>query len=64
MTINNINIDATLKKVNSLLAEEKELSPTMRAMVELLILLVTMLVNRLNVNSRKDLSQNNFDIFR
>ncbi|MCR4321295.1 MAG: IS66 family transposase [Candidatus Brocadiaceae bacterium] len=52
MTINNINIDATLKKVNSLLAEEKELSPTMRSMVELLILLVTLLVNRLNVNSR------------
>ncbi|MCP4460892.1 MAG: IS66 family transposase [Cytophagales bacterium] len=52
MTINNINIDATLKKVNALLTEEKELSPAMRSMVELLILLVTLLVNRLNVNSR------------
>jgi transposase len=52
LTINNINIDATLKKVNALLAEEKELSPTMRSMVELLVLLVTLLVNRLNVNSR------------
>ena len=52
MTINNIDIESTLKKVNSLLATEKELSPTMRSMVELLVLLVTLLVNRLNVNSR------------
>lgn len=52
MTINDINIDATLEKANVLLAEEKELSPAMRSMVGLLVLLVTLLVNRLNVNSR------------
>jgi len=51
LTINNIDIDATLEKVKTLLIEEKELSPTMRSMVELLVLLVTLLVNRLNVNS-------------
>ncbi|MDR4507613.1 MAG: DUF6444 domain-containing protein [Candidatus Brocadiaceae bacterium] len=51
MTINNINIDATLEKVKKLLSEEKELSPTMRSMVELLVVLVTLLANRLNVNS-------------
>ncbi|MFQ5688243.1 MAG: IS66 family transposase [Candidatus Scalindua sp.] len=52
MTINNINIDSTLEKAKALLVEEKELSPTMRSMVELLVLLVTLLVSRLNVNSR------------
>jgi len=51
LTINNIDIDATLEKVKILLTEEKELSPTMRSMVELLVLLVTLLTNRLNLNS-------------
>ncbi len=51
MTINNIDIDATLEKAKTLLVEENELSPTMRSMVELLVLLVTLLANRLNLNS-------------
>ena len=51
MTIQNIDIDATLNKVKTLLVEEKELSPTMRSMVELLVLLVTLLANSLNLNS-------------
>jgi len=51
LTIQNIDIDATLKKVKTLLVEEKELSPTMRSMVELLLLLVTLLANSLNLNS-------------
>ena len=51
MTINNIAVDVTLEKVKKLLIEEKELSPTMRSMVELLVLLVTLLANRLNLNS-------------
>ncbi len=51
MTIQNIDIDATLKKVKTLLVEEKELSPTMRSMVELLVLLVTLLANSFNLNS-------------
>lgn len=51
MTIQNIDIDATLKRVKTLLVEEEELSPTMRSMVELLVLLVTLLVNSLNLNS-------------
>ena len=52
MTVQNIDIDATLEKVNKLLAEEKGLSPAMRSMVELLVLLITLLVGRLNLNSR------------
>ena len=51
MTIQSIDIDATLKKVKTLLVEEKELSPTMRSMVELLVLLVTLLANSLNLDS-------------
>lgn len=52
MTIDNIDIDVTLKKVETLLSEEKGLLPAMRSMVELLVLLITLLVYRLNRNSR------------
>lgn len=52
MTIETIDIDATLQKVEKLLSEEKGLSPTMRSMVELLMLLIRLLVGRLNRNSR------------
>ena len=52
MTIQNIDIDATLEKVKKLLVKEKDLSPAMRSMVELLVLLITLLVGRLNLNSR------------
>jgi len=52
LTINNIDIDATLEKVKTLLTQEKELSSTMRSMVALLVVLVTLLAHRLNLNSR------------
>jgi transposase len=52
LTIENIDIDATLRKVEKLLSEEKGLSPAMRSMVELLVLVVTLLVGRLGRNSR------------
>ena len=51
MKINNIDIDVTLKKGEIVRSEEKELSPAMRSMVELLVLLITLLANRLNLNS-------------
>ncbi|MDG5996537.1 MAG: IS66 family transposase [Candidatus Brocadia sp.] len=52
MTIENIDIDATLRKVEKLLSEEKGLSPAIRSMIELLVLVITLLVGRLNRNSR------------
>ena len=51
MKINSIDIGVALKKVETLLSEEKGLSPAMRSMVELLVLLVTLLASRLNRNS-------------
>jgi transposase len=52
LTIENIDVDATLQKVEKLLSEEKGLSPAVRSMIELLALLITLLVGRLNRNSR------------
>ena len=52
MKINGIDVDATLKKVATVLSEEKGLSPAIRSVVELLVLLITLLVSRLNLDSR------------
>ena len=52
MKIDSINVDATIKKVEKILDEEQGLSPALRSAIELLIVLVTLLVNRLNLDSR------------
>jgi len=52
MTIENIDIDATLKRVESLIASDKELSPGTKSLLEILILIITLLSNRLNLNSK------------
>ncbi len=52
MKINGIDVDATLKKVETVLSEEKGLSPAIKSVVELLVLLITLLVSRLNLDSR------------
>ena len=51
MKINGIDVDAALRKVETFLSEEKGLSPAVRSMVEVLVLLITLLVSRLNLNS-------------
>ena len=52
MTVDNINVEETVKKVVDLIAEEKDLSPALKASLEVLILLISILVNRLGLNSR------------
>ena len=51
MKINGIDVDATLKKVETVLSEEKGLPPAIRSMVELLVLLITLLAKSFNLNS-------------
>ncbi|MCP4253574.1 MAG: hypothetical protein GY775_09210 [Candidatus Scalindua sp.] len=51
MTINSVDIDATLNKVKLLFKEENDLSPAVRSMIELLALVIILLVSRLNLNS-------------
>ncbi|HMB16953.1 MAG TPA: IS66 family transposase [Pelovirga sp.] len=51
MTINNIDVDATIKQVKDQLAEEKDLSPAIRSSLEVLLLLVTLLASRFGLNS-------------
>lgn len=52
MKINGIDVDAALKKGETVLSKEKGLSPEIRYVVELLVLLITLLVSRLNLDSR------------
>lgn len=51
MKIENINIDSTIQQANCLLEEDSALSPGLKASIELLLVIVTLLVNRLGLNS-------------
>ena len=52
MTVDHIDVEATIKKVQQLLAEEAHLSSALRAALEVLIMLVQLPANRLSLNSR------------
>jgi len=52
MTIENISVEATIERVKAQIAEEKELSPALKSSLEVLLLLMTLLINRLGLNSK------------
>ncbi len=52
MTIDNIDIDATIKRVEGLIAEDNDLSPGTKSLLEILVLIITLMANRLNLNSK------------
>ena len=51
MKLEGIDIDGTLSDLESSLKQEKGLSPSLKSMIEVLILLVKMLTNRVGLNS-------------
>jgi len=51
MKVENIDIEATIAKAQALVREDKELSAATKSIVEILILIITLLANRLNLNS-------------
>ncbi len=51
MTIENLDVTATLERVNKQLEKDQDMSKTTRSLIEVLILIVTLLVNRLGLNS-------------
>jgi len=52
LTADNIDVEATIKKVQELLAQEPNLSPALRSKLDILLLVVQLLANRLSLNSR------------
>lgn len=51
MKLENIDIDETLKKVESLLSVEKTISPALLSMIKTMIMLLKLLTNRVGLNS-------------
>ena len=51
MTIENIDIQATIEKVHTLIRDDETMSTTTKSMFEILIVVITLLANRLNLNS-------------
>lgn len=51
MTIDNIDVTATIKRVEKQLADDTEMSQTTRSLIEVLILIVSLMAGRLGLNS-------------
>jgi transposase len=52
MSVDNINITETIAKVKQTLREDNSLSPQSRSLMEILVVIVELLANKLNLNSR------------
>lgn len=64
MTVDHINVEETIQRVKGLLAKENDLSPALKASIDILLLLVTILVNRLGLNSKNSSKPPSTDRFR
>jgi len=51
MKIDSIDIEATINRAQSIIREDKQLSAGAKSMFEILILIISLLANRLNLNS-------------
>lgn len=52
MTVGKVNISDALKRVEALLLEDKSVSPQVRALMELLVLIVNLLLEKMGLNSK------------
>ncbi len=64
VAIDDIDVEATLKKVKRLLGEEKTLSPALKSTIEMLVLIVSLLINRLGLNSQNSSKPPSSDLNR
>jgi hypothetical protein len=64
VTLNNINVEETVQQVANLLATEQGLSPALKGSLEMLLLLVSLLLNRLGLNSSNSSKPPSTDPFR
>jgi transposase len=64
VTIDNINVEETIQRVTSLIAAEQDLSPALKSSLEVLLLLVSLLLNRLGLNSKNSSKPPSTDPFR
>lgn len=64
MKLDGIDIDSTLKEMGSVLSNENDLSPALRSLIGVLILLVKLLSHRMGLNSRNSSKPPSSDINR
>lgn len=64
MTIDNINVEETIQRVTNLIAAEQSLSPALKSSLEVLLLLVSLLLNRLGLNSKNSSKPPSTDPYR
>ncbi len=64
MTIDNIDIDATLSDLERLLNEDKNISPALKSTITVLMLVVQLLANKLGLNSRNSSKPPSSDLNR
>jgi transposase len=51
MKIENIDIQATIEKAQAIIGDDKQMTAGTKSMFEILILVITLLANRLNLDS-------------
>lgn len=61
MAIQNIDVEATLDHMRGLMSQEKDMSPALKAGLELLLMLVTLMANRLGLNRSNSFKRPSFD---
>ena len=64
VTIDNINVEESIQRVTTLIAAEQDLSPALKSSLEVLLVLVTLLLNRLGLNSKNSSKPPSTDPFR
>jgi len=64
LTVDHINVEATIKKVQQLIAEEEHLSSALRATLEVMIMLVQLMANRMSLTSRNSSKPPSTDRFK
>lgn len=64
MKIEDIDVDSSINVVKELLEKERDLSPALRSALELLLLVVTLLLNRITLNSKNSSKPPSTDLNR
>ena len=64
MSLGEIDIEKTLSDVRQEMAREEQLSPTLKALIDVLIVIVTLLSQRLGLNSRNSSKPPSADPYR
>ena len=64
MKIENIDVDSAISSIKELLENERDLSPSLKAALEVLILLVSLLLNRTTLNSKNSSKPPSTDLNR